>query len=138
MTEKGGPPAAPVAVFHSAASAPRPHLTRSRIIICLLIVSYSGIINYINKKHLKTWQRIWHDPLLSGIAWSDIEIMLLALGAEISEGNGSRVRVKLNGVRAVFHRPHPENTTDKGAVKSVRRFLQTAGVTKEVMEHDEI
>jgi hypothetical protein len=36
--------------------------------------------------------------------------------------------VALGGVRAVFHRPHPERITDKGAVKAVRRFLQTAGV----------
>ena len=73
----------------------------------------------MNKKHLKTWDKLWHDPVLSGIVWSDIEAMLMALGAEISEGNGSRVRIKLNDVRAVFHRPHPENTTDKGAVKSI-------------------
>jgi hypothetical protein len=39
------------------------------------------------------------------------------------------VRVALNGVRAVFHRPHPQKETEKGAVKSVRRFLETAGVT---------
>ena len=91
----------------------------------------------MNKKHLKTWDKLWHDPLLSGIPWSDIEAMLVALGAEISEGNGSRVRIKIHGVRAVFHRPHPEDTTDKGAVKSMRRFLQAAGITEEVVEHDD-
>ncbi|WP_315855755.1 type II toxin-antitoxin system HicA family toxin [Rhizobium leguminosarum] len=47
---------------------------------------------------------------------------------EVSEGNGSRVRVALNGVRAVFHRPHPQKETDKGAVRSVRRFLQEAEI----------
>ena len=35
-----------------------------------------------------------------------------------------RERVKLNGVHAVFHRPHPERTTDKGAVKSVGELKQ--------------
>jgi hypothetical protein len=48
--------------------------------------------------------------------------------AEISEGRGSRVRIALNGVRAVFHRPHPQKETDKGAVVSMRRFLTEAGV----------
>jgi len=47
---------------------------------------------------------------------------------DISEGRGSRVRVALNEVRAVFHRPHSKRVTNKGAVKSVRRFLQEAGV----------
>ena len=52
----------------------------------------------------------------------------IALGGEVSEGSGSRIRVALNGVRAVFHRPHPEKETDKGTLKSVRRFLLEAGV----------
>lgn len=56
---------------------------------------------------------------------------LNALGAELSEGRGSRVRVYLNGVRAVFHRPHPRKETDKGALKAVRRFLIIAGIEPE-------
>jgi len=68
------------------------------------------------------------DPVQANILWSDIEGIFLALGGKISEGAGSRVRVKLNGSRAVFHRPHPQKTTDKGAVNSVRRFLENAGV----------
>lgn len=71
---------------------------------------------------------IFREPVLSDIEWTDIEFLLLALGAQLSEGNGSRVRVELNGERAVFHRPHPEKTTDKGAVRAVRRFLLNAGV----------
>jgi len=53
--------------------------------------------------------------------------LLIWLGAVFSEGSGSRVRIALNGVWAVFHRPHPQPTTDKGAVKSMRRFLTEAG-----------
>jgi hypothetical protein len=64
----------------------------------------------------------------ANIAWSDIEAMLLYYGAEISEGRGSRVRIALNGVRAVLHRPHPQKETDRGAVASMRRFLAEAGI----------
>ena len=71
---------------------------------------------------------VFMDPLQANILWTDIERLLAALGGELSEGNGSRLRVKLNGIRAVFHRPHPQKTTDKGAVNSVRRFLENAGV----------
>jgi hypothetical protein len=39
------------------------------------------------------------------------------------------VRIRLGDARAVFHRPHPEKETDKGSVKSMRRFLINAGVT---------
>jgi hypothetical protein len=58
----------------------------------------------------------------------DIESMLLYYGADISEGRGSRVRIALNGVRAVFHRPHPQNETGRGAVASMQRFLTEAGI----------
>ena len=71
---------------------------------------------------------VFKNPIQANILWADIEGLLVALGSELSEGSGSRLRVKLNGVRAVFHRPHPQKTTDKGAVNSVRRFLQNAGV----------
>jgi len=39
-------------------------------------------------------------------------------------------RIVLNGVRAVFHRPHPQKEKDKGALVSMRRFLINAGVKK--------
>jgi HicA toxin of bacterial toxin-antitoxin, len=83
----------------------------------------------LSAKHRKTLQAIFADPVQSAIPWRDIEALLVACGAEISEGEGSRVRVALNGVRAVFHRPHPQKETDKGAVKSVRRFLKEGEVT---------
>ena len=82
----------------------------------------------LSAKHRKTLEAVYERPERSDIAWRDIESLFVALGGELSEGAGSRVRVALGGVRAVFHRPHPERVTDKGAVKSVRRFLQTAGV----------
>ena len=84
----------------------------------------------MNKKTEKTFMAVFSDPVQSGIRWDDIENMLNSLGANISEGSGSRVRVELNGVRAVFHRPHPENATDRGAVKSVRKLLENAGVKR--------
>ncbi|MDR0315620.1 MAG: type II toxin-antitoxin system HicA family toxin [Treponema sp.] len=82
----------------------------------------------MNSKHKKTLESVFRNPVLSNILWAEIEGLLVALGAELSEGSGSRLRVKLNGVRAVFHRPHPRKTTDKGAVNSLRRFLENAGV----------
>lgn len=82
----------------------------------------------LSRKHRATLEAIFADPVRSGIVWRDVEALLEACGAEISEGQGSRVRVALNGVRAVFHRPHPQKETDKGAVKSVRRFLLEAEI----------
>jgi hypothetical protein len=84
----------------------------------------------MNSKQKKILEAVFSNPVRSNIEWREIEKMLLALGAEISEGNGSRVRIALNGVRAVFHRPHPEKETDKGAIVSLRRFLLAAGISE--------
>ena len=82
----------------------------------------------MNKKHQKTLGQIFKVPVQSSVKWKDIESLFTHLGADIEEGNGSRVWVWLNGVRAVFHRPHPRKETDKGALVSVKRFLEEAGI----------
>lgn len=82
----------------------------------------------MSKKHSRTLKAVFTDPVQSGILWRDIETMLNSLGAEISERRGSRICISLNGIDAVFHRPHPRKETDKGAVCSMRRFLKEAGV----------
>ncbi len=82
----------------------------------------------LNNKQYKTLELIFTDPIPANILWNDIESLFVALGANVSQGKGSRVRVKLNEVKAVFHEPHPEKETDKGAVKSVREFLIKAGI----------
>jgi hypothetical protein len=93
-----------------------------------MISSDDTIRRAMNPKHRRTLEAVFEEPVRANIAWRDIEALLVAAGAEISEGSGSRIRVVLRGVRAVFHRPHPRKETDKGAVRSVRRFLSDAGV----------
>ncbi len=83
----------------------------------------------MNPQDRRTWGAVFGDPSRSNIPWRDIEVMLKAAGAEITEGEGLRVRIARNGVRAVFHRPHPQNATGTGAVRPLRRFLTEAGVT---------
>ncbi|MGH7202277.1 MAG: type II toxin-antitoxin system HicA family toxin [Planctomycetaceae bacterium] len=80
-------------------------------------------------KHEKTLAAIFEEPARANINWKDIELLFLHDGGEVTQGKGSRVRVALNGVRAVFHRPHPANETKKKAVGSVREFQTEAGVT---------
>ena len=82
----------------------------------------------MDRKHRKTLEAIFEKPERANIAWRDVEALFTAVGAEVTEGSGSRVRVALKDVRAVFHRPHPRKETNKGAVKSVRRFLEAVGV----------
>jgi hypothetical protein len=82
----------------------------------------------MNSKQRKTLNDVFLHPVHSGIRWSDIESLFIALGATVREAEGCRITVTLNNVYAVFHRPHPRPTADKGSVRSVKRFLSSAGV----------
>ena len=82
----------------------------------------------MKRKHQKTLESIFSHPVSGNIQWRDIEALLLELGAEINEREGSRVLVRLFGDRRVFHRPHPSPNTDKGAVASLRDWLNDHGV----------
>jgi hypothetical protein len=87
------------------------------------MISYS-----VNRRHRRTLGRIFAEPTPADLRWRDIEALLRAVEAEVSEGAGSRVRVALVGVRAVFHRPHPGPETTRGLVRAVRDFLIAAGI----------
>ena len=84
----------------------------------------------LGEKHKRTLDNIFSSPVCANVKWDDIEKMLIALGSEITEGRGSRVRIYLNKIRAVFHRPHPQKEMDKGALNSLRRYLKETGVKK--------
>ncbi|VAW61018.1 HicA-related protein [hydrothermal vent metagenome] len=78
----------------------------------------------MKRKHQKTLEQIYRHPTSANILWNDIESLLRALGANVTERAGSRVAVVLFGEVRVFHRPHPSPDTDKGAVASIRKWLE--------------
>lgn len=78
----------------------------------------------MKRKHQKTLEAIFSHPASANVQWKDIEALFIGLGAEISEREGSRVAVVLFGEVRVFHRPHPSPNTDKGALASIRKWLE--------------
>lgn len=76
----------------------------------------------------KTLEQIFSRPVSGNIKWSDVESLFQDLGAKIKEREGSRIGVVLFGEIQVFHRPHPSPDTDKGAVSSIRKWLERNGV----------
>lgn len=86
---------------------------------------------------MRTLAAIFADPVRANIAWNDVESLLSGLGATITEGSGSRVRVVLNGVRVVFHRPHPQRETKKDVVRALRDYLREADVEEIPQPDDE-
>lgn len=82
----------------------------------------------MNKKQQRILDAIQLTPPPANLKWDDIESLFRALGGTVSQGNGSRVRVLLNGVKATFHKPHPNNEVGRSCVKGIRIFLENANV----------
>ena len=82
----------------------------------------------MNKRHQKTLDALFKTPVPASLEWKLIESLFVAVGAQVVEGSGSRVRFELNGVVATFHRPHPQKEAKPYQVRDARRFLEQAGV----------
>lgn len=82
----------------------------------------------LNSKQKKVLAAIFNDPCRSDIKWKEVENLFGALGAEITNGNGSRVRIDLNDKCYSYHRPHPQPEIRAYVVKLIRTHLISAGV----------
>lgn len=86
----------------------------------------------------KTFGAIFADPVSGTIDWKDIEhLLLVAVGCQVVEGSGSRVRC-FNAEVETFHRPHPAKEAKCYQVKAARDFANSdrgAGVCVPVTVH---
>ena len=83
----------------------------------------------LSSRRRATLEAVFETPTRGGIRWGEIEALFEAVGAEISEGAGSRVRIKLGDRVSTFHRPHPGKEARKYAVEAARDFLRSQGIT---------
>ena len=82
----------------------------------------------MNSKQARALQAIFADPISGDIAWSDVEGLLVAVGCEVIEGKGSRVKFRKSGLLGIFHRPHPAKEAKRYQIKDAREFLTKIGV----------
>ena len=82
----------------------------------------------ISAKHRATLADLFAKPTRPDVTWSRTQALVLALGGVVEQRAGSRVVLKLNGVRAVVHSPHPAPDLSRPSVRSVAEFLTAAGV----------
>ncbi len=82
----------------------------------------------MNSKHRKTLAVVFKDPVSGTLEWADVESLLLAAGARLIEGSGSRVRFEKDGEVATFHRPHPAKEAKRYQIRDARDFLERIGV----------
>jgi len=82
----------------------------------------------MNSKQKRTLAAIFKDPVSASMVWKEIESLLISAGADVIEGNGSRVRFHKDGIIATFHRPHPKKEAKPYQVRDARTFLKQLGV----------
>lgn len=83
----------------------------------------------MNSKHRKTLAAIFAEPVSGTVEWAAVERLLIALGARVIEGRGSRVRFEKSGEVVTFHRPHPAKDAKRYPLRDARDFLERLGVT---------
>ncbi|CDW94984.1 MULTISPECIES: type II toxin-antitoxin system HicA family toxin [unclassified Thiomonas] len=83
----------------------------------------------MNSKHKKTLEAIFSNPVNGNLEWARIEALLVATGCRVIEGSGSSVTFEKDGLRAYFHRPHPEKEALRYRVRLVREYLEKIGAT---------
>jgi hypothetical protein len=82
----------------------------------------------MNATHRKTLAAVFADPVSMSLEWRRIEALLVAIGCQVIEGKGSRVRFEKDGIIATFHRPHPAKVAKPYQVRDARQFLENLGV----------
>lgn len=74
-------------------------------------------------KHRRVFEAVFSTPTRGGIVFSDMEALIVALGGEVREGEGSRVVFEIKGSRRYLHRPHPGKEAKKYQVEEIRDWL---------------
>ena len=82
----------------------------------------------MNSKHRKILEIVFTDPVSGTVEWLAIKRLLVAAGAQVIEGRGSRVRFEKDGEVETFHRPHPAKEAKRYQVRAARAFLERIGV----------
>lgn len=88
----------------------------------------------MSHRHGNLIRTIFHDPIPASIHWREIESLLNHIGAEVEPLSGGRIRVRLNRAEGILHRPHHGSTLDKNAVRALRGYLASAGMTPALYE----
>lgn len=82
----------------------------------------------MNSKQSKTLAVVFADPVSATIEWAAIESLLVAVGCQVVEGSGSRVRFARGVETEIFHRPHPAREAKRYQVRAARAFLIRLGL----------
>lgn len=83
----------------------------------------------MNTRYRKILDAISRTPTTASLAFSEIEALVLHLGGQVLERQGSRVKLVLGGQCWRCHRPHPGKEARRYQIEEAREFFLRAGVS---------
>jgi HicA toxin of bacterial toxin-antitoxin, len=92
-----------------------------------MLALFDSIVR-VNTKHRKTLRAVFAKPTSASLVFADIESLLVALGGEVHEREGSRAKIIIKGEQWRCHRPHPGKEAKRYQVEEVRELLERIGV----------
>lgn len=82
----------------------------------------------MNSKHSKTLESVFYAPVKKNIKWSDVEKLIKAVGGNIKQGDGSRIRIDLLGQSLNIHTPHPQKELKPYQVRALKTLFNDTGI----------
>ncbi|MCU7240693.1 MULTISPECIES: type II toxin-antitoxin system HicA family toxin [Pseudomonas] len=82
----------------------------------------------MNTRYRKILECIFRTPTTPTLPFAEIEALVLHLGGQVHERQGSRVKILLAGQCWRCHRPHPGKEARRYQIEEAREFLLRAGV----------
>lgn len=83
----------------------------------------------MNNQHRKTLAALFNRPTPGNLSFAAIESLVIALGGEVKEGEGSRVALRIGDAVMHAHRPHPGKEAKKYQVDELRAWLFAQGIS---------
>jgi hypothetical protein len=82
----------------------------------------------MKSKHAKTLRALFARPTSATVVFADIEALVIALGGEVKEGDGSRVALRMGDAVKHAHRPHPGKEAKKYQIEELRDWFKAQGI----------
>ena len=82
----------------------------------------------MNRQQSKTLAALFTKPTVGNMNFTAIESLVIALGGEVKEGEGSRVALRMGDAVMHMHRPHPGKEAKKYQIEELRAWLSAQGI----------
>ncbi len=82
----------------------------------------------MNSKQQKTFESLLVNPVKKNIKWTDVAKLIIAVGGEVKQGDGSRIRIVFDDYSLNIHSPHPQKELEPYQIRAIRTLFVEQGI----------